>query len=255
MKGGEILEGNIVKIDNLNNKNGFVKTSTGVRNKYRKERKFYEFMLWSSLQDLAGTDFELTVKSVRTIMGGQREKAQRALKTLEADGLIKARLEKEITGKKFIITNTGRKVPNTRRIYEIYTAFPEVQEQTVAPFDDFTVDEIKASECITPPQELAEMPPPVLKPPQSRGSAQRDSKVSAGVERQKEQVYRIAAANGLFSKIGKDKLLYWLRRFAKEVGRPAKDEEIKTMAIFLSNDSNYNLTDYIKNKALSEQPA
>ena len=255
VKGGEILGSNIVKIDNLSNKSGFVKASNEVINKYRQERKFYELALWLSLISLAGTDFELTVKSVRTLMGGQRETARRALKTLQTDGLIKASLEKERNDQKFIVTKDGRKVPNTRRIYEIYTALPEVQEQKFTPIDDFTVDEIKASECSAPPQALAETAEML---PQSRELTQRNNKGATRLEqleRRKEQVYRIANEKGLFSKTGKENLLFWLQRFKKEVGKTAANDEIADMAEILSGDSKADLSGYIKRKALSEQPA
>ena len=273
------MNGNIVKVDNLKNskgkRRGFMIVQAEILNKYRQERRLYEFMLYNTLLGLAGTDFNLTVASVRKLMGGSRSKAQQALKRLEADGLIKARFEKDGKGDKTITTQDGRKVPNTRRIYEIYTALPATQERTailltpgafIAPAE-FTADEIQESESAqeqsgevigempqesqAKPPQLVQTPPPVLKPPQT--PVQRNSKMA--IEQRKEKVYRIADSVQLFSKAGKEKLLYWLQKFAKEVGRPADDEEIAFTANLLSGDSNYNLNGYIKRKALAEKMA
>lgn len=270
------MNGNIVKVDNLRDKNGrrkeFMIIQNKIVNKYRQEHKYYEFMLYNTLLGLAGTDFNLTLSSVRTLMGGQRARAQLAMKTLKDDGLIKERLEKDGKGNKTITTQDGRKVPNTRRVYEIYTALPETQEQkavlltpgTFITDTEFTADEILESEStpqvvvaefVEPSKVRQETPPPVLKPRQSRENIQRDSETAMTIERRKEKIYRIAAANGLSSKTGKDKLLYWLKMFVKEVGRPAADDEIAYAANLLSGDSGYNLSSYLKRKALSELPA
>lgn len=284
------MNGNIVKVDNLRSKNGrrkeFMIVQNKILNKYRQKHKYYEFMLYNTLLGLAGTDFNLTVSSVRTLMGGQRAKAQRAIKTLEADGLIKARLEKDGKGDKTIITQDGRKVPNTRRVYEIYTALPEEQERTAVLLTpgtfitdtEFTADEILESES-TPqavseiaeppkvrqemPQQAAYSPPPVLKPPQSREPVQCNNKtamekeqaIKQATERRKEEIYRIADDEKLFNQRGREQLFHWLERFKKELGRAAKNEEIKAMAILLSGNSSYDLSGYIQRKALSELPA
>lgn len=270
------MDGNIVKVDNLRDKHGkrkgFMIVQNGIVNKYRQERWFYEFMLYHTLLGLAGTDFNLTIESVRKLMGGQRARAQKAIKRLEADGLLKARLDKDGKGEKILITQDGRKVPNTRRVYEIYTALPETQEQkailltpgTFITDTEFTADEILESEStpqvivaefVEPSKVRRETPPPVLKQRQSRENIQRDSETAMTIERRKEKIYRIAAANGLSSKTGKDNLLYWLKMFVKEVGRPAADDEIAYAANLLSGDSGYNLSSFVKSKALSELPA
>ena len=107
------------------------------------------------------------------------------------------------------------------------------------------------------PQQAAYTPPPVLKPPQSREPVQSDSETAMTIERQKEEekAYRIADSVQLFNKVGRRNLLYWVQRFSEDVGRRAKDEEIKEMADSLSAESCRNLSDYIKSKALSELPA
>lgn len=70
------MNGNIVKVDNLRDKHGkrkgFMIVQNGIVNKYRQEHKYYEFMLYNTLLGLAGTDFNLTIESVRKLMGGQR---------------------------------------------------------------------------------------------------------------------------------------------------------------------------------------
>lgn len=272
------MDGNIVKVDNLRDKNGrrkeFMIIQNKIVNKYRQEHKYYEFMLYNTLLGLAGTDFNLTLSSVRTLMGGQRARAQLAMKTLKDDGLIKERLEKDGKGNKTITTQDGRKVPNTRRVYEIYTALPAEQERTAVLLKpgtfitdtEFTADEILESEStpqvvvaefVEPSKVRQETPPPVLKPRQSRENIQRDSETAMTIERQKEEekAYRIADSVQLFNKVGRRNLLYWVQRFSEDVGRRAKDEEIKEMADSLSAESCHNLSDYIKSKALSELPA
>ena len=117
--------------------------------------------------------------------------------------------------------------------------------------------QVVVAEFVEPSKVRQETPPPVLKPRQSRENIQRDSETAMTIERQKEEekAYRIADSVQLFNKVGRRNLLYWVQRFSEDVGRRAKDEEIKEMADSLSAEICRNLSDYIKSKALSELPA
>ena len=270
------MNGNIVKVDNLKVskgiRRGFIMTQNEILYRlYIQERNAEAYSLYCFIWQRGGSDFNLTVDNISSITGRSKNAVRKSLKTLQEVGLLEVKQEKDIPGMpKVITTQDGRQVPNTRRKYVIYSALQQqgVEAQRLTPGTvvtpvEFTTDEMLESEetpeqatsvIAEPPKARQETPPPVLKPPQSREPVLRDSKISAGLERRKEQVYRIAADNGLFSKTGKDKLLYWLQRFAKEVGRPAADDEVAYMANVLSGDSGYNLSGYIKRRALSELP-
>ena len=244
---------------------------------YIKERDANAYALYCFIWQRGNSDFNLTVDNLSNITGVAKNTIRKSLQTLKKVGLIEEKQEKNVPGMpKVITTQDGRKVPNNSRKYVIYSALPDsgemVQLLTPGTFimpAEFTADEIQKSEgtpqavveIIEPPQVRHEMPqqaytpPPVLKPPQSRVLAQSDNKMAMAREQRKEKVYRIADESGLFSKAGKEKLLYWLKRFTKEVGRLANDEEIAIAANLLSGDSSYNLSGYIKRKALSELPA
>ncbi len=277
------MNGNIVKVDNLKDskgkRRGFIMTQNEILDRlYIKERDANAYALYCFIWQRGNSDFNLTVDNLSNITGVAKNTIRKSLQTLKKVGLIEEKQEKNVPGMpKVIITQDGRKVPNNSRKYVIYSALPDsgemVQLLTPGTFimpAEFTADEIQESEgtlqavveIIEPPQVRHEMPqqaaytpPPVLKPPQSRAPVQSDSKMAMAIERRKEKVYRIADESGLFSKAGKEKLLYWLKRFTKEVGRLADDNEVAYAANMLSGDSSCNLSSYIKRKALSELPA
>lgn len=278
------MNGNIVKVDNLKDskgkRRGFIMTQNEILDRlYIKERDPNAYALYCFIWQRGNSDFNLTVDNLSNVTGVAKNTIRKSLQTLKKVGLIEEKQEKNVPGMpKVITTQDGRKVPNNSRKYIIYSALPDsgetVQLLTPGTFimpAEFTMDEILESES-TPPQAVAEIieplmvrqemppqaahtPPPALKPPQSREPVQSDSKMTMAIERRKEKVYRIADESGLFSKAGKEKLLYWLKRFTKEVGRPADDNEVAYAANLLSGNSSYNLSGYIKSKALSELPA
>ena len=285
------MNGNIFKVDNLKDskgkRRGFIMTQNEILDRlYIKERDANAYALYCFVWQRGNSDFNLTVDNLSNITGVAKNTIRKSLQTLKKVGLIEEKQEKNVPGMpKVITTQDGRKVPNNSRKYVIYSALPysgeTVQLLTPGTFimpAEFTADEILESEStpqavaeiVEPPTERQEppqvrqkmpqrqaayTPPSVLKPPQSRAPVQSDSKMAMAIERRKEKVYRIADESGLFSKAGKEKLLYWLKRFTKEVGRLADDNEVAYAANMLSGDSSCNLSSYIKRKALSELPA
>lgn len=273
------MNGNIVKVDNLKDskgkRRGFIMTQNEILERlYIKERDANAYALYCFLWQRGNSDFNLTVDTLSSVTGSSKRVIIKSLKKLEEVGLLAAKAEKELPGMpKVITTQDGRQVPNTRRKYVIYSALPGSGEAaqlltpgTVITPAEFTADEIQESESAQEqsgevigemPQESQAKPPqlvqtpPVLKPPQT--PVQRDSRTAEAMEQRKEKVCRIADGQGLFGQKGKERLLYWLQKFAKEVGRPADDEEIAFIANLLSGDCNYNLNGYIKRKALAEK--
>lgn len=266
------MNGNIVKVDNLRDKNGrrkgFIMTQNEILDRlYIQERDANAYALYCFIWQRAGSDFNLTVDNISSITGRSKSAVIKSLKKLQEVGLLEVKQEKDMQEMpKVITTQDGRQVPNTRRKYVIYSALQQAAEAqlltpgTVITPAEFTVDEILESEG-TPEQVAVEvMTEPPKTPsiehtlPQSREPVLRDSKTAMAKEKRKEKIYRIADANLLFSKNGKERLLYWLEGFVKEVGRPASDDEITDMANLLSGDSSYNLSGYIQSKVLSALP-
>lgn len=272
------MNGNIKKVDDTVNKFGKRREFMIIQNNIADTlgNNSYALACYVAIWRRAGSEFNLTVDSISNVLQCSTKTANKALQKLKDMGLLEEKLDRDLTGMAFTETQDGRRVPNNRRVYIIHSALKIGAEppQMLTPGKfisaEFTANEIMESERTTPLPITETLEPakeqqekvsrivetqPVLKALQSREVVCRDSKISMAIERRKEKVYRIAAENGLFSNTGKEKLLYWLKRFTKEVGRHAADDEVAYTANMLSGDSGYNLSGYIKRKALSELQA
>lgn len=268
------MNGNILKRDNLKGSTGTRREFFIVQNEiltklFVQEHDEMAFALYCYIWRMANSNFNLTVDNLSNVTGVAKNTVRKSLQTLKKVGLIKEIPAKNIPDMpKVITTKAGRKVPNNSRKFFIYSALPDSGETaqqlmpgTFITDTEFTADEIQESESaqqvvaefVEPQQERQERqktPPPVEQ--QSRIPQQRNGKTTMAMERRKEKVCRIADSVQLFSSAGKEKLLYWLEIFKKEVGRVAEDEEIKRMAGLLSNNEKINLSAYISLKAQAE---
>lgn len=269
------MNGNIKRVDDAVNKFGkrreFIIIQNNIADTLASDS--YALACYVAIWRMAGSEFNLTVDSIKNVLQCSKATANKALQKLKDMGLLEEKLNRDITGLAFTETQDGRRVPNNRRVYIIHSMLkigaepPRMLTPRAFIAADFSADEINEAaqenvlEVMQEPPQVTEPPPQVVQemspreytpPTPAQKPIYKNADIQALIERRKQHIYNIAATQGVFSKTQKAMPLTWIERFKSEVKRPAADDDIKYMANLISGNSEYLLPDYIRRKALAE---
>ena len=273
--------------------NGNIKRVDDAVNRFGKRREFmiiqnniadalagdsYALACYVAIWRMAGSEFNLTVDSIKNVLQCSKATANKALQKLKDMGLLEEKLDRDITGLAFTETQDGKRVPNNRRVYIIHSMLkigaepPRMLTPGAFIAADFSADEINeaAQENVLevmqeppqvtepPPQVVQEMPPREYTPPPTptQKPIYKNADIQALIERRKQHIYNIAATQGVFSKTQKAMLLTWIERFKSEVKRPAADDDITHIANLIGGDNKdleKLLTGYIADRIPQEK--
>lgn len=264
------MNGNIKKVDDAVNKFGKRREFMIIQNNIADalESDCYAFTCYAAIWRRAGSDFNLTVDSISNVLQCSTKTANKALQKLKDMGLLEEKMDRDITGEAFTETQDGRRVPNNRRVYIIYSALkigaepPQMLTPRAFIAADFSADEINEAAQETVPEVMQEQQqieppqhedtPPTPTPTPAQKPVYKNADIQAAIKRREQHIYNIGANEGVFGEPKKAILLKWVKRFGSEVKKPAADTDIKYMANLISGNSEYLLPDYIRRKALAE---
>lgn len=270
--------------------NGNIKRVDDAVNRFGKRREFmiiqnniadalagdsYALACYVAIWRMAGSEFNLTVDSIKNVLQCSKATANKALQKLKDMGLLEEKLDRDITGLAFTETQDGKRVPNNRRVYIIHSMLkigaepPRMLTPGAFIAADFSADEINEAaqenvlevmqeppQVTEPPQVVQEMPLTSIMPTPAQKPIYKNADKQALIERRKQHIYNIAATQGVFSKTQKAMLLTWIERFKSEVKRPAADDDITHIANLIGGDNKdleKLLTGYIADKIPQEK--
>lgn len=272
--------------------NGNIKRVDDAVNRFGKRREFmiiqnniadalagdsYALACYVAIWRMAGSEFNLTVDSIKNVLQCSKATANKALQKLKDMGLLEEKLDRDITGLAFTETQDGKRVPNNRRVYIIHSMLkigaepPRMLTPGAFIAADFSADEINEAaqenvlevmqeppQVTEPPQVVQEMPPHEYTPPPTptQKPIYKNADKQALIEQREQHIYNIGANEGVFGEPKKAILLKWVKRFGSEVKKPAADTDIKYMANLIGGDNKdleKLLTGYIADRIPQEK--